>query len=220
MLALKALSSGTGQPLGGDQERVIEFDVNGQASHAVVISAEQNDVMKRIDLTPRLGPGLNRLTLAEPSRTGVGDQIDFSYHVPRSDGVDRVAALSIDVHYDRTDLRVGDTVTAEAVVVNNMSGLAPMVILDLPVPAGFAATPDFLADMVKAGRIAKYQLTARSIVVYLRGLPPGKPLSVHYRLEATMPVRITVPPARVYEYYDPSRRAVSEPTEIVVAPTA
>ena len=50
-----------------------------------------------------------------------------------------------------------------------------MVILDLPIPAGFAIDADDLAGLVKAGSIAKFQLTARSAIVYLRNLKPGAP---------------------------------------------
>ena len=79
-----------------------------------------------------------------------------------------------------------------------------MVILDLPIPAGFAVDPEDLEKLVADGSgIAKYQLTPRSAIVYLRQLSPDEPLVLHYRLRATMPVKITVPPARAYEYYDP-----------------
>ena len=111
-------------------------------------------------------------------------------------------------------------VWAEAAVVNNMPQVAPMVILDLPIPAGFAADPDSLGRMVQSGQIAKYQITARSIIVYLRELAPAQPLNIRYRLDATMPVRITVPPARVYEYYDPSNEGSSRSTELTVVSSA
>lgn len=65
--------------------------------------------------------------------------------------------------------------------------------------------------------IPKYQLTARSIIVYLRELAPAKPLRIRHRLDATMPVRITVPPGRIYEYYDPGYEGSSRTAQITVA---
>ena len=59
-----------------------------------------------------------------------------------------------------------------------------MVMLDLPIPPGSRSTPDDLAGLVKAGTMAKYQLTPRSAIVYLRSLEPGRPLTLRYRLRA------------------------------------
>jgi len=59
-------------------------------------------------------------------------------------------------------------------------------------------------------------LTARSAVVYLRQLDPGRALELRYRLRATMPVKITAPGARAYEYYDPDKRAASVPVRLTV----
>lgn len=76
----------------------------------------------------------------------------------------------------------------------------------------------FLAVWVKR---RQYQFprpfTPRSVIVYLRALPPGKPgLALRYQLRATMPVKLTVPPARVYEYYDPDKHGSSPATRITV----
>jgi hypothetical protein len=216
VLALKALLAGTGQALGGDRERVVQVVLNGARGQTIVIPADQAEVMKQVDLSEQLVPGVNRLTLAEPSGTGVGYQVDFWYHLPQGQAAEPAEALAINIDYDRTDLQVGNAVWAEATVVNNMSHAAPMVILDLPIPAGFATESDTLAALVESGAIAKYQITARSIIVYLRELAPGKPVCIRYRLEATMPVRITVPPARIYEYYDPDNQGTSQPTQMDV----
>jgi uncharacterized protein YfaS (alpha-2-macroglobulin family) len=91
-----------------------------------------------------------------------------------------------------------------------------MVILDLPVPAGFALDGDDLAELVKAGDIARFQVTPRSAIVYLRDLKPGTPLTLRYQLRATMPVKLTVPPARIYEYYDPARQGSSPAVQLTV----
>jgi hypothetical protein len=59
-------------------------------------------------------------------------------------------------------------VTATATVFNRMPETAPMVILDLPIPPGFAIDADDLAALGTKGTIAKYELTPRSALVYLR----------------------------------------------------
>jgi hypothetical protein len=67
---------------------------------------------------------------------------------------------------------------------------------------------------VKDNIIAKYQIQARAVQVYLRGL--NKELEMRYRLHAQMPVDIRVPAAHVYEYYNPDRRGFSTTARVTV----
>jgi uncharacterized protein YfaS (alpha-2-macroglobulin family) len=212
VLALKALVAATESSLGGDQERRIEIALGPQFKKEIVIPAKQADMMKQLDLSPFLTPGAQDLTITERSETGAGYQVAFRYHVPgEPPGLTRRLAqpLTIDLAYDRTELDVGGTVKATATVTNRMKTAAPMVMVDLPIPGGFAIESEDLAALVKAEKIAKFQVTARQAIVYLRGLEPGKPLKLEYRLKATMPVKVTVAPARVYEYYDTDKQGRS-----------
>jgi uncharacterized protein YfaS (alpha-2-macroglobulin family) len=101
-----------------------------------------------------------------------------------------------------------------------MPAAAPMVILDLPIPPGFAADPGDFSAAQAAGAIAKFELTPRSVIVYLRGLQPAAPLVLTYHLRATMPVQVTAPAGRAYEYYNPDQRGQSQPVRLTVRPRA
>ncbi len=209
VLSLKALLAGTGAPLGGEKERKIDIALNDEIARQVVIPVDQSEVMQQIDLSNMLTAGNEyRLTLTDQTDTAVGYQVTFRYHVEGEapEPVEK-EALSIDIEYDRQRLNVDDTVTAVATVTNNMSEPAPMVIVDLPIPGGFAIDPGELDELVGSQKIARYQITARQAIVYLRQLSPGEKLALRYRLRATMPVKVAVPDARVYEYYDPDKKA-------------
>ena len=225
VLALEALLAGTGVPLGGDKPRRIAILLDGELVQELDIAVDQSDVMKQVDLSGRIATATETRRLTIEDRTGMdsGYQVVFRYHEP--DAGDRPAAkpgdgtagaLSIRLDYDRTTIAVDESVTATASVVNNRTESAPMVILDLPVPAGFAIDGDDLAGLVKAGTIAKYQLTARKAIIYLRDLKAGESLTLRYHLRATMPVKLTVPSARAYEYYDPSRQGSSSTARLTV----
>ncbi|HKI20179.1 MAG TPA: hypothetical protein VKA15_19980, partial [Isosphaeraceae bacterium] len=225
VLALKTLLAGTGKPLGGDKLRQIAILLDGEIVQELAIPADQADVMRQVDLSGRVAsaPAIHRLKIEDRSGTDSGFQIVLRYHEP--DTVDRLDAkgdrdagpLTIHLDYDRTAIAVDETVTAVASVVNNRPEPAPMVILDLPIPAGFAIEADDLAALVKAGSIAKFQLSARSAIVYLRDLKPGASLTLRYRLHATMPVKLTVPSARAYECYDPAREGSSPTVRLTVS---
>jgi uncharacterized protein YfaS (alpha-2-macroglobulin family) len=219
VLALKALLAGTDAPLGGDQERRIEVAVGGEIIHEFVIPVDQADVMQQFNLSDALKPGnAYPITLTDVTRTGAGYQMTFRYHedVPAVEEPTEADPLSIDIAYDRQRLQVDETVAVVATITNNMGEPAPMVILNLPIPGGFAIEPGELAELVGSQKIAKYQITARKAIVYLRELAPGETLELPYRLKATMPVKVTVPEARAYEYYDPDTHGTGGGTQLEV----
>jgi uncharacterized protein YfaS (alpha-2-macroglobulin family) len=219
VLALKALLAGTGKPLGGDKPRLIAILLDGEIVQELAIPADQADVMRQVDLSGRVAsaPGTHRLKIEDRSGADSGYQVVFRYH--ELDTVDPPDAGPLTIHlaYDRTAIAVDETVTAVASVVNNRTEPAPMVILNLPIPAGFAIEADDLPGLVKAGSIAKFQLSARSAIVYLRDLKPNARLTLRYRLKATMPVKLTVPSARAFEYYDPAREGLSPRVKLTVS---
>src|SRR5262249_25120595 len=152
------------------------------------------------DLSAALAAGARRFTLSQPGGAAVGYQLAFRYHVPAGKP-DAASPLSLEVAYDRTELPVGDAVTATAKVANRGTAAAPLVVLELPTPAGCAAVAEDFAKLVEAGTVAKFQAGPRGTVVYLRELEAGKPLSLVYRLRALTPGKVTAAAARAYEYY-------------------
>ena len=203
--------------MGGDQERQIAVAVNGEAVREVVVQADQSEVMQQISLSDQLRPGNEyRLSLTDRTETAVGYQVTVRYYVPKAtDAAERPAdPLSVNIQYDRQQLHVDETVTAVAKVTNNLAQAAPMVILDLPIPGGFALDAGELDELVGSQQIARYQITPRQAIVYLRQLEAGQSLELRYRLRATMPVKVAVPAARAYEYYDPSRTGSGGATQL------
>ena len=147
-------------------------------------------------------------------------QVIFRYYVPEVATQDPDEPLAIEIDYDRTRLQVDQHVNALATVTNRTDETAPMVMLDLPIPGGFRALPDDFVELQGSKKIAKYQITARQVIVYLLRLQPGEKLQLNYRLRATMPVDVTAPAGQVYEYYDPDRRGKSKPSRLkVTAPS-
>ncbi len=205
VLGLKALLAGSDTAF-GDRERRIEVRLGDTFRREVVVPADRAEVMQQLDLTPHLGRGTTRLTVAESSGTAASFQVAFRYHVPAAAAPAGSGPLSISVAYDRTELPVGGAVRATATATNGASVPAAMVMLELPVPAGFAPVADDFAALVAARKAAKYQVQPRCVLVYLRELAPGEPLGLTYRLTATTPAKVTAPAARVYEYYNPDRQ--------------
>jgi hypothetical protein len=215
VLALKALLAGTGKPA-GDGERRVTLTWDGE-KREIIIPADQAEVMKQIDLSAGLKPGTHRLTLAETGGTAPGYQVSFRYHVPDAAGPEKKETLGVRLAFDRDEVRVGETVKATATVTNGAKQAAPMVVVEVPVPAGFALEADDLAALLRAGKIDKYQAEARGVLVYLRELKAGQSLELKYGLRATTAVKVGVPPARAYEYYDPDKQGSSDAGRLTAA---
>jgi uncharacterized protein YfaS (alpha-2-macroglobulin family) len=218
VLSLKALLAGTGRPLGGDGTRRVEVRLSGNLIEKIEIPANKSEVMYQLDLSPHLAAGEQRLTLTETSETSAGYQVSFRYHVPGADRPEKAELLAVELAYDRTELAVDETVKATATVINRMPQPAAMVMLDLPVPPGFAPNSEDFAALVSKNVIAKFQVQPRSVLVYLRDLKPAQPLELKYTLRATMPLKVAAPGARVYEYYDPDKQGRSAGTQLTVKP--
>jgi uncharacterized protein YfaS (alpha-2-macroglobulin family) len=217
VLALKALLAGTDRPLGEARQRQIDVTLDGKPVKTFTIPADQAEVMQQMSLSAQFAHGSHRLEITDRTGAATGYQAALTYHVPGVDRPEEAGPLAIRLAYDKTTLVVDDQVRATATVTNRTTDVIPMVILDLPIPPGFAIEAADLDVLHSAHKIAKYQVTPRSAIVYLRQLGPSEPLELAYRLRATMPVKIVVPPAEAYEYYNPGRHAMTVPTPMTVA---
>jgi uncharacterized protein YfaS (alpha-2-macroglobulin family) len=219
VLALKALLAGTGRPLGADQERRIDITLDGKPVENVVIPADQADLMRQINLSDRVARGTRALELADLGNTATGYQVVLRYHRPHQR--DKTpAGLAIQLAYDRQELKVNEDLKVTATVSNRGTTAAPMVMVELPIPAGFTLDGDDLAKLVETQAAAKVQRTPQQALLYLRGLGPGQSVTIPYRLRAVMAGTISAAPARVYEYYDPDRTAQSGAATVLLVTAA
>jgi uncharacterized protein YfaS (alpha-2-macroglobulin family) len=214
VLALKALLAGT-RGISAEKDRRIRIRL-GRMERDLKVPADQTEVVQQVNLTQHLRPGRQTLHLSEVTGTEPAYQVTFRYHVPRVRATPPKRDLLVTLDYDRTAVAVGDTVKAKATVKNRSSRDVSMVMLELPVPAGFALVSDDLSALVSEGRVDRFQTTGRGAIVYLRRAESEKPLELSYRLRATTPVKVAVPGARVYAYYDPHNEGHSPGTHLTV----
>jgi hypothetical protein len=215
VLSLKALLAATGAAL-GDADREIEVRLGERVIEKLTIPAAQAEVLRQVDLTPHLAIGDNAVTITDLRNRGTGYQLAFRYHLPGPAPAAPPGPLTISLDYDRTELRVNETLQATVKAASHMRLPSAMVMLDLPIPPGFAPVTEDFTALVRSGVIARFQVPPRQVLVYLRGLDPAQPVSFTYHLRATMPVKAAVAGARVYEYYDPQKQARSNEARLTV----
>ena len=96
-------------------------------------------------------------------------------------------------------------------VARQMSQIKP----ETPI-VGFTVVTEDLSRLVEQGVIARYELTGRQIIVYLKDFAYEAPLHFTYRLRARFPMRAQTPPSSAYDYYNPGASTVRAPLQVVV----
>ena len=124
--------------------------------------------------------------------------------------------LAVSVDYDRTRLETGGTVQVRTVVTNNTEVRQQMLLVDIGTPPGFAVRAGALDKLQAQGRIDRYTVTARGVIVYVDSLNPGESLSIRYRMVARMPLHAVAAPTVAYAYYDPDLQASAAAPRVVV----
>jgi len=215
MNALRALSAAA-SPQGSDAEGTLVISVNGTVVDTVVVTQQDGDVYRAIDLTPFVGVGDQTIGL---DMVGVGE---LSYQLSRK--IHRYAtaaasgALALGVSYDRTTLGVGDSVAASVVATNNGVGARDQVIVRVGMPPGFVPRSDDLQALVAGRRVARYEVNADNVTMYLMGLQAGEARQLPLRFVATLAIVGAAPASRIYAYYEPTLRAEVASQVFAVAP--
>jgi hypothetical protein len=91
-----------------------------------------------------------------------------------------------------------------------------MVLLDLGVPPGFVVDPTAFERMVEKGRLERFKITARQVILYFGRFRPDQTVKFSYELIAKYPIRAKTPRSIIYEYYTPDNCAVAAPVELEV----
>lgn len=214
--AFKALLLAMETATSADTNAEITIDINGKRAGGFALTPENADVMRQLDLRQFVHEGDNTVKIGFSGKGSALYQMVSRYSLPwtKRHRPER-PVLEIQIDYDKTELKTGDIVTAQATVKNLTNARADMVVLDLGVPPGFEVQAGDLAEVV-GKKIKKFSLAARQIIVYLDKLDPGETLELEYRLKAKFPVKAKTPRSTAYEYYNPGDKATADPVEMVV----
>jgi hypothetical protein len=222
ILAMRALIFGSAASMGQEFDSEITVFLNDQKVEAFHINQSNSDVMKQINLTKQLHTGENRLEIRQVPAGELPVQITGKYWLPARSNTPSLPAhetepLQIAQQYDRTTLTVNDQLKCTVAVRNNTGAKINMAIVDLGIPPGFDVDTSAFEAMQRNDQIAKFDATGNQVILYLRELSESSPFKFSYSLRAKYPLRVQSPPSAVYEYYEPTNRALSQAVNLQVA---
>jgi alpha-2-macroglobulin-like protein len=125
--------------------------------------------------------------------------------------------VSIELRYDRTELAVGETITATVDVMLERPGVVPLAVLELGLPPGLEIVEQQWQAMVDSGVLAGYRRDGGQVIVHLADLSAEEPVRLAYQLRAAFPLSVRTLPTRAYDAANPTKVAVREPVRIQVS---
>jgi uncharacterized protein YfaS (alpha-2-macroglobulin family) len=230
VLSLKALIE-TVRSGAENVDALVTVKLNEGQTRSVKVTPETFDVVQLVSFDD-VNPGRENVVSIQVEGEGsLMYQISGSYYLPWEQVIANPDLLgqemvTIDLKYDRTDLKVDDTVQVDVEVKLNEPGLAEWVLIDLGIPPGFQVKSEDLNALVSRFEdvpedyalptIERYELTGRQILIYIGNLSYEHPLSFSYRLQAKFPLVAQTPASNAYDYYNPDVNGEQVPVTIVV----
>jgi uncharacterized protein YfaS (alpha-2-macroglobulin family) len=220
ILSLRALLLAS-EKAGSDARGTVEITLNGKPVRSLALTPDNNDLFHQFVFKGVDSSGANKVDIHFDGKGELAYQVIGRYFLPWTQKP-AGEALSIDVAYDRTHLSQDDIATAAAIIRNNLTKPANMVMVDLGIPPGFDLLSEDLQDYVektagqKSGRLEKFSLTAAQAILYFDSIAPGGEVTLRFRLRAKYPIRAQTFASRVYEYYDPDVSSVARPVQLEV----
>jgi alpha-2-macroglobulin-like protein len=202
MNSLRALSAAV-KPDTSDTSGTLLVTINGEAVQEIVITPDQSDVFRTIDLSEFALVGDNAVELAFDGEGELNYQLTRRAYLPglpSSEG-----PLSLEVTYDTVEAPLGGSVQVLATAVNNDGeGQRDQVIVRVGRAPGFEPRQEDLSALVTSGLVSRFEVQKDDVTLYLMALQAGEARALPFRLTPTLVVDALAPSSSIYAYYQPN----------------
>lgn len=183
----------------------------------VRFDSTSREALKLPDVSTLLGPGGRKVELRMEGGAELSYTVEVSYSVllPNSSPDTTVA---LEVAMAKRELVEGEPTEARVMVTNRTSSHLPTAVAIFGVPGGMEVRHDQLKELVKRKLVDAFEVRGRDVVLYWRGMEPGKRINVPLSLVATVPGTYTGPASRAYLYYADEHKAWSEGVKVSISP--
>ena len=171
------------------------------------------------DIGEVLEPGSHEIELRMDGGSEMPYSLAVEYH-NRLPASSKECEVGLDVRFAANRVNEGDVTEANVTVTNLADERISMPVAIIGIPGGLEPRHDQLKELVKAGRIAAYEVIGREVVLYWRGMEPGAKAEIPVSLLAAVPGDYTAPASRAYLYYTDEFKSWVEGARVSVAPVA
>jgi uncharacterized protein YfaS (alpha-2-macroglobulin family) len=167
---------------------------------AMAFDATSTGAIKLPDFSAQMTPGEHavELRMTDGSDLPYAVSISFNSVTPASA---KACPLTMTTVLADQQLAEGAATEALVTVTNRSPDTLPTPIAIVGLPGGLEVRHDQLKELIKAGRIAAYEVRGREVILYWRDIQPNEKIEVPLSLTAAIPGDYTGPSSRAYLYY-------------------
>jgi hypothetical protein len=201
VLALKAIVAYDASRAVPKAPGTVQLMVDGSpVGKAIPFDPETHGAIELPDASEILTPGKHKISLrmADGSQMPYSVAVDYFSVKPDSS---RDCKLHLAVELRNTQIDEGASTEANVVVINHTNEAVPTPVAIIGVPGGLEVRHDQLKELVKAEKIAAYEVRGREVILYWRSLKAEERVELPISLIAAIPGTYTGPASRAYLYY-------------------
>ena len=182
---------------------------------AIDFDEHSQGAIKLPDFSGRLIPGKHTIAvkMIDGSALPFALAVNYNSIVPASSD-----ACKLHMTTKLRDARTteGAITQADVTVTNTTDQTVPTPIAIVGLPGGLEVRYDQLKELVKADRIAAYEVRGREVVLYWRDMQPRESVQIPLSVIAAIPGIYTGPASRAYLYYADENKQWSDGMKISI----
>ncbi len=180
--------------------KVLLFVDHQGVGEAITFDASSTGAIKLPDFSAQMTPGEHAVELRMTDGSSLPDAVTVSFNsvTPVSS---KGCPLTMTTALADPQVAEGAPTEARVTITNRSVATLPTPIAIVGLPGGLEVRHDQLKELVKAGRIAAYDVRGREVILYWRDIQSKQTIEVPLSLTAAIPGEYTGPASRAYLYY-------------------
>ena len=214
ILAIRALLMSLAAKGNVKASGTITVSHNGAAASSATVTPATADVTRLFDLKQLVQTGDNKVQITFTGKGELAYQVVGIYYLPHG-GSTNSGPLGFTVSYDKTSIKVNESIKVTAKVTNSGNGKIPTVMMRVGLPPGFDVDLTELSSAKTNQVVQKVEQKKPYVVLYLGNL--GTSQTVTFEMKASLPVKAQAPPSDAYPYYTPEYDVVVDMPVVTVS---
>lgn len=187
----------------------VKLDPKGDSSGAISLT----------DIAELLEPGDHTVEIRTTGGSEMPVSLNVKYTNDKPDSSD-ACKVGVKVSLSNDKVEEGKVTEANVTVTNRAEDeIIPTPIAIIGIPGGLEVRHDQLKELVKAGRIAAYEVLGREVVLYWRELKAQQKVELPLSLVGAIPGTYTAPASRAYLYYTDEFKQWADPLKVTISAT-
>lgn len=201
ILALKAIVAYDASRAVPKSPGSVQLVVDGkEVGKPVPFDVKTHGAIELPNFSAQMSPGKHKVSLRMANGSQMPYSVAVGYHSLKPD-TSKDCKLNLEVKLRDKKLGEGAATEAKVVVVNTSNEAVPNPVAIIGIPGGLEVRHNQLKELVKAEKIAAYEVCGRDVVLYWRSLKGEERVELPVSLIAAVPGKYTGPASRAYLYY-------------------